>query len=577
MRPDYIGKLTTYAGRAAAACVLASSLLVPAAADAQATVIPIPYPSFENSAGTGPCASCRLYAYAAGTSTLLSTYSDSALTVANVNPLVLNAAGRNPAGAIYLLPRSYKFVLQTSAGTEIWSRDNIAALPPFFVNLDVTGTAGEALSAGDVVYLSDGSGSLTAGRWYKADADNTYSSSTAGMVGIAPAACASGATDCSIRMGGRVTGLSGLTAGELYYASATAAALTATPPTNTRFVGEADSTTSLIVQGNPGGVRVPDSDGTHSLVVKTTSDLTADRLLTFVTGDAARTITITGDATIGAAVPLNTMEGRLTLTTGTPVTTADVTAATTLYYALYKGSRVTLYTGSAWTTVAIAQLSIAVPATTSTMYDVFIDYTAGVPVLELVAWTNDTTRAVALATQDGVYVQTSDADSRYVGSFRTTGVSGQTEDSAAKRYVWNYYNRVERSMLVLEATDSWTYDGVFRQARASSANQLDFVIGVSEDIVEADVMAIVQAPSAQNAYAGIGLDSTSANATGVRRAKNQSDGNFTGPALASWRGTVAVGRHVLVWLESASAATTTWIGDDGGTNSQSGISGTVWG
>lgn len=94
--------------------------------------------------------------------------------------------------------------------------------------------------------LSDGSGGNTAGRWYKADADQTYLSSAAPTLGFALTAVASAASG-TFRISGRVTGLSSLTAGLTYYVSATAGGLTSTPPTNVRTVGVADTTTSLVI------------------------------------------------------------------------------------------------------------------------------------------------------------------------------------------------------------------------------------------------------------------------------------------------------------------------------------------
>src|SRR3954467_15935764 len=41
-------------------------------------------------------------------------------------------------------------------------------------------------------------------------------------------------------------------------------------------------------------------------------------------------------------------QGRLTLTSATPVTTTDVTGATTIYYALHKGNHIPLYDGTNW-------------------------------------------------------------------------------------------------------------------------------------------------------------------------------------------------------------------------------------
>lgn len=222
-------------------------LLAAAPAAAQTyTVTPVPKAQFFDNNGD-PCNGCLLNAYAAGTSTRLDTYSDNTGTP-NTNPVVLDAFGR---ASIYLAAASYKFVLTDSTGgTTYWTQDNVSATPPFFVDLDITGTAGEALSEGNVVYLSAGDGGRNAGQWYKADADNTYSSTTAGMVGMAPFDCTSGQTTCSIRLQGRATGLSGLVAGTQYYASATAGALTSSAPANARSIGFADSSTTLVLAPN---------------------------------------------------------------------------------------------------------------------------------------------------------------------------------------------------------------------------------------------------------------------------------------------------------------------------------------
>lgn len=564
----------------------------PTPAKAQGTSIPWVPLYFVNASGA-LCSGCLLDTFVTGTTTPLATYSDSALTVANANPVVMGSDGRPTSGGIFLSATSYRFRLRTAGGATIWTYDGITAIPTTSGDVDVSGVAGEALSGGQGVYLSDGSGSLTAGRWYTADSDNTYSSTTAALIGFAPTAIASGASG-TIRLAGRVTGLAGLTAGELYYVSSTAGAVTATPPTNARFMGKADSTTVLIVGGGDGALRLPDSDGTHSLVVRTSSNLTADRLLTIVPGDAARTLTISTDVTLDQNIATTSTPsfnrphapgGRCTLTSGTAVTTANVTAATTLYYTPYSQAanpnQITLYDGSArWVTLTLSELSIAVPATTNTMYDVFIDYAAGTHALEAVAWTNDTTRATALATQNGVYVQTADTDSLYVCSFRTTGVSGQTEDSFAKRYVWNYYNRVSRAMRRLVDTDTWTYGTqTLRQWNDSTANQVEFVIGVAEEELNVLVVMTAQADTVgDTVWIGIGLDSTTAYATGTLTQQfDAAVANSRLPLMASLRTYPAVGYHYVAGLE-ASSATGTFQGDGGTTAGvQSGIHATIRG
>lgn len=62
-----------------------------------------------------------LYTYARGTTTNKTTYSDVGKTTANANPVVLNAYGE----ATIFLDGTYKFVLKDSAGTTIWTEDDI--------------------------------------------------------------------------------------------------------------------------------------------------------------------------------------------------------------------------------------------------------------------------------------------------------------------------------------------------------------------------------------------------------------------------------------------------------------------
>jgi len=280
------------------------------------------------------------------------------------------------------------------------------------------------------------------------------------------------------------------------------------------------------------------------------------------------------DAT-GAMYPCH---GRLTLTTAVPVTTADVTAATTIYFALLGGDQIGLHDGaSTWTDETFAELSIAVPATTSQVYDVFVYNNAGTPTLELsAAWTTPGSArfasgpyATLLPTQNGVSVKSTngtaiDSTRRYVGSFGTTTVSGQTEDSFAKRLVWNYYHRADRPMRVLDTTASWAYTvSVWRQARATATNQLEFVIGVSEDLVEARVSIQVKNTTGTNVGIGvaIGLDSTSAIATGADAGVTRSGPAQFDTLAGVYRGFTGIGRHTLVWLERSEATgTTTWFG-----------------
>lgn len=72
-----------------------------------------------------PLAAGKLYTYAAGTTTPAATYTDSTLSTANSNPIILDSAGR---ASIFLAAASYKFVLKTSADVTLWTQDNVASI-----------------------------------------------------------------------------------------------------------------------------------------------------------------------------------------------------------------------------------------------------------------------------------------------------------------------------------------------------------------------------------------------------------------------------------------------------------------
>ena len=263
------------------------------------------------------------------------------------------------------------------------------------------------------------------------------------------------------------------------------------------------------------------------------------------------------------ASDLDICEGRLTLTSGTPVTTADVTGATNIYFAPYDGSRIALYDGSsAWNVRTFTQITIALGTLTDAKpYDLFAYDNSGTVTLDSpVVWTNDTTRATALTTQDGVLVKTGATTRRYIGTFYTTATT-TTEDSLAKRFVWNYHNRVHRPMRVVETTSSWTYTtATLRQANAAVTNQLDFVVGVNETQVRAVVAAtFANSSAAINVLVSLGLDSTSATATGV--IYNSVAGAAGSPHVPAAHLVTFPGaaRHYVVWLEySTASGTTTW-------------------
>ena len=271
---------------------------------------------------------------------------------------------------------------------------------------------------------------------------------------------------------------------------------------------------------------------------------------------------------------------RLTLTSGTPVTTSDVTAATTIYCTPYNGNRIALYDGTNWQLRASAEFSLALGTLTSGKpYDVFCYDNAGVPTLEFLVWTDDTTRATALVYQDGVLVKSGVTTRRYLGTFYTISTTqtcdmGIMAGATTGRYLWNYYNRVSRSMSRKESTATWNYTtATVRQANGSTSNQLNYVVGVAEDNVVASVTASMANAGGATCNVSIGVDSTTVQSGTF----NWGTGNATINNMnttAYYEGIPGVGRHYLVWQEYSQAnGTTTWTGV--GTYVQSGIQGSL--
>lgn len=190
----------------------------------------------------------------------------------------------------------------------------------------------------------------------------------------------------------------------------------------------------------------------------------------------------------GAATHIN--EFRLTLETGVPVSTSDQTAKTTIYLTPYAGDRIAIWdSGSGWLQLESAQISVAVPSTTVTPFDIFAYDNSGTLTLEVLDWENDTTRATALVYQDGVLVKSGATGRRYLGTGRTTGVSGETEDSETVRFLWNYNNRVQRAMHKLDATSHSYSSATPRIWNNDSANKCEFVLGVLEEHLKISIGA----------------------------------------------------------------------------------------
>ena len=271
------------------------------------------------------------------------------------------------------------------------------------------------------------------------------------------------------------------------------------------------------------------------------------------------------------AVAKRAVDFRLTLTTATPVTIADVSGAANLYFTPYKGNAIALYDGSDWEILTSAEVSKGLGGlTASANQDIFAFNNGGAVDLEFVIWSTNTARATALALQNGIYVKSGDATRRYVGTIRTDA-SSQGIDTLLFRHVWNYYNRVLRLLKRTEATDSWAYTtAAWRYWNNSSANAVSVLRGVEEDPVIFEVRGLVGGTS--SGKVGLGIDSSSANSADLL-----STGATAGVRPARYQGYPGIGRRAFNLIEYG-AASATFFGDNGDPgNFQTGAVGWIWG
>lgn len=503
----------------------------------------------------------KLYTYLSGTNTPTPVYNNADLdpSHAHANPVVADAEGTFPV--IYLADISYRFLVTTSAGVTIFpAQDDVYDFAQLnqSTGVNVEGTAGQDLVAEDCVYLD------SSAVWRKGDSDASASSIESQM-GFVVNDIDSGETGL-IRLSGSFSYTrAALTPGSAYYVSATAGDITATAPNiNARLVGVADSATSLVIDPNP-----PFKN----------ASLQSPRITSAIVG----TLNLQN-------------QGRLSLLTGVPVPPSDVTAATAVFWMPYNGgSAISTYANGAWTTLNGSQITIALPSTTSSIYDVFVYNNSGTLTLELSsAWISDTARfgsgpyASALPTQDNVYVKSTngtaiDNTRRYLGTVRTGSVSGQATDSLAIRGIWNYYNRVSRVLQRQETTANWNYTtATIRQANGAAANQVDIVVGVQEVPIDLLLSVLCTNTNAGNVSVtvGFGEDVTNAISTSSTGGAGfvQAASLFT-TLTAKLIKSPAIGRHFYSWNEySAATGTTTWYGNGasiGGSGTQSAASGIV--
>lgn len=200
----------------------------------------------------------------------------------------------------------------------------------------------------------------------------------------------------------------------------------------------------------------------------TADDIALADLLPFYDSSGGDTNKITVERLLGFTE--NSPGFRLTLTNGTPLTTADVTGATHVYLNEYTHQRFKLYDGTRWVeyTLSSAVDSGAVTLSAATLYYAYLYDNSGTLTLDL--------STTAYTTQDGIRVK-SGATSRLFVGWIYPSAANTMEDSDAKRFVINWYNPEPRRIAYYDSTDHNYTAGGYRQWNGSSAAKAEFIAG----------------------------------------------------------------------------------------------------
>lgn len=306
-------------------------------------------------------------------------------------------------------------------------------------------------------------------------------------------------------------------------------------------------------------------------------------------------------AAVASAIPLPTPQGRLTPTSNVSVITTDTPAATTIFYTPEVGNWNPIHNGSSLIPYQLAgqlQLSLTSAQVGSNIYDLFLYYNGGTPILGTgPSWAAGNSGSVvagscargtgaggtSLVRLSGVPVNaasilltyntgsgnnsvTAPANQAiYLGSAYMDATSGQLTCNLAygqsrKNGLWNAWNRVPIQLKAGDPTVTWTYptNVVLRPANANTANSLTVFAGLAEEAFDLRLtqsIASNQVTAAQQASI-IGWNSTTAG-SGTGAGDFQNSGSS---AILSYHSSLfqapALGINVATALESGRTGAT---------------------
>ena len=274
-------------------------------------------------------------------------------------------------------------------------------------------------------------------------------------------------------------------------------------PTHSHSAADITSGTLAIARGGTGVATTP---ANGQLLIGNGTDYTQ---ATLTAGRQIRVVNTAGAITIHQRGP-HTSEGRLSGADNTPVTISDLAAITGIRFVPYVGNRIGLWTVDGWDIYEFTQITLAIPGATYSagdVVDLFAYWNGSSVAMEFgPKWTNGNTRATGLTYQDGVLVKNGDSTRRYLGSteFDSSTVTCSTRQ---KRFLWNYFNRVDQELYVEDTSAAYTYaTAAWREFRGVTTQRLEFLIGVVEDAPRFDLWAGLRGTGINRV--GVGFNST---------------------------------------------------------------------
>jgi hypothetical protein len=191
----------------------------------------------------------------------------------------------------------------------------------------------------------------------------------------------------------------------------------------------------------------------------------------------------------------------------------------TVYLVPYKSTRIALYDSTAAQFLycdAGAALSIAVTGQTAGIpCDVFAVYTnATTATLELLAWTNATTRATGLTLVQGVWTKAAVPTRRYLGTILPVSatqyahIAAPAGSGTSTCGIWNQDNQVVGMFQWKSNTDAWaiTAANAWTQLNGQTAAKITYVHGQPISLSCEHTCNVAITAAATEAFLGIGLD-----------------------------------------------------------------------